>query len=114
MSTDPAEAIALYRYRVIAEATNSRLTPSERGRLVRELALAAHEHPDGSARQYARGTLDRWVRAYREQMLAFAGMRDLEVWYAHVDAEVAAPAIADATIRRSVRRTIAKARRTAT
>ena len=69
MNTDPAEAVALFRYRVIAEATNSRLTPAERGRLVRELALAAHEHPDGSARQYARGTLDRWVRAYREQGL---------------------------------------------
>jgi putative transposase len=69
MSTDPAEAIALFRYRVIAEATNPRLTPTERGRLVRELALAAHDHPDGSTRQYARGTLDRWVRAYREQGL---------------------------------------------
>ncbi|MFN2535273.1 MAG: DDE-type integrase/transposase/recombinase [Pseudonocardiaceae bacterium] len=69
MSTDPAEAIALYRYRVIAEATNPRLGSTERGRLVRELALAAHEHPDGSQRQYTRGTLDRWVRAYREQGL---------------------------------------------
>jgi putative transposase len=69
MSTDPAEAVALFRYRVIAEATTPRLTPRERGRLVRELALAAYEHPDGSQRQYTRGTLDRWVRAYREQGL---------------------------------------------
>jgi uncharacterized protein (DUF2252 family) len=52
------------------------------------------------------------MRAYREQMLAFARMRDLEVWYGHVDAEEAAPAIADAAIRKVVQRTIAKARRT--
>jgi putative transposase len=69
MSTDLAEALALFRYRVIAEAANPRLTPTERGRLVRELAQHAHEHPDGSTRQYARGTFDRWVRAYREQGL---------------------------------------------
>jgi len=69
MSTDAAEAVALFRYRVIAEATTPRLTPRERGRLVREVALAAYEHPDGSTRQYTRGTLDRWVRAYREQGL---------------------------------------------
>ena len=69
MSTDPAEAVALFRYRVIAEAANPRLTPTERGRRVREPAQQAHEHPDGSTRQYARGTFDRWVRAYREQGL---------------------------------------------
>ncbi len=69
MSAESAEALALYRYRLIAEAANPRLTPTERGRLVRELARHAHEQPDGSARQYARGTLDRWVRAYREQGL---------------------------------------------
>jgi putative transposase len=69
MSTDPAEAVALFRYRVIAEAANPRLGPTERGRLVRELARHAHEHPDGSVRQYARGTLDRWVRTYRDQGL---------------------------------------------
>ena len=69
MSTDPAEAIALFRYRVLAEVTNARLTPAERGRLVRELARHAQEHPDGSTRQYTRGTLDRWLRAYREHGL---------------------------------------------
>jgi putative transposase len=69
MSTDAAEAVALFRYRVIAEALEARLTPTARGRLVRELAQQAHQHPDGSTRQYARGTLDRWVRAYREQGL---------------------------------------------
>ena len=38
MTAESAEAIALFRYRVIAEATSARLSPAERGRLVRELA----------------------------------------------------------------------------
>jgi putative transposase len=69
MSTDPAETIALFRYHVIADATNPRLSPAERGVLVRELARQRHVLPDGSSRVYARGTLDRWVRAYRNQGL---------------------------------------------
>jgi putative transposase len=69
MSTDPREAIALFRYAEVSAATNPRLTPAERGQLVRELASQAHAHPDGSQWTYSRGTLDRWVRAYREQGL---------------------------------------------
>jgi hypothetical protein len=69
MSADPREAIALFRYAVISAATNPRLTPAERGQLVRELASQAHAHPDGSQWTYARVTLDRWIRAYREQGL---------------------------------------------
>src|SRR5207253_7403282 len=69
MTTQSAEAIALFRYRVIAEAIGPRLSPADRGRLVRELAHQLHDHPDGSQRQYSRGTLDRWIRAYREQGL---------------------------------------------
>ena len=33
---------------------------------MRELARQAYGHPDGSSWTYSRGTLDRWVRAYRE------------------------------------------------
>lgn len=69
MPTDPAELTALFRYRVVAEATNPRLSALDRGRLVRALAAQLHELPDGSRRQFGRGTLDRWVRAYREQGL---------------------------------------------
>jgi putative transposase len=69
MSADPREAIALFRYAVINAATNPRLTPAERGQLVRELASQAHLHPDGAEWTYTRGTLDRWIRAYREQGL---------------------------------------------
>jgi putative transposase len=68
-AADPREAIALFRYRVIAEAANPRLSPAERGLLVRELASQAHEHPDGSQWSYSRGTLDRWLRAYRDRGL---------------------------------------------
>jgi putative transposase len=69
VTTTSADAIALFRYRVIAEAIAPRLSPAERGAIVRALALQAHEHPDGSERRYSRGTLDRWLRAYREQGL---------------------------------------------
>jgi putative transposase len=69
MTTASADAIALFRYRVIAEAIAPRLSPAERGSIVRALALQVHEHPDGSERRYSRGTLDRWLRAYREQGL---------------------------------------------
>jgi putative transposase len=69
MSSDPREAIALLRYRIVAAASDPRLTPAERGQLVRELATQAFDHPDGSRYTYSRGTLDRWVRAYRDQGL---------------------------------------------
>ena len=69
MHRDPAESVALFRYGIVAEATNPRLSATERGQLVRALARRAHPHPDGGTREYARGTLDRWVRAYREQGL---------------------------------------------
>src|SRR5438874_13522572 len=69
MSTAPAESVALGRYRIIADATNPRLSPAERGYLVRQVAAQVHLQPDGSQRQYSRGTLDRWLRAYREQGL---------------------------------------------
>jgi putative transposase len=60
------EEIALHRWAVIAEAANDRLTPAERGTLVRQIAARAHTHPDGTARRYSRGTIDRWLRAWRK------------------------------------------------
>jgi putative transposase len=59
------EAIALHRWAVIAEAAGDRLTAAERGALVRAIAARTHTHPDGSARRYSRGTIDRWLRAWR-------------------------------------------------
>lgn len=75
MDSDPAEAIALHRFAVIAEAINPRLSSADRGRVVRELASRAHVLPDGSSRTYARGTIDRWIRAYRAKGLE--GLRPL-------------------------------------
>jgi putative transposase len=69
MSAGPREDIALLRFRIIGEPVNPRLTPAERGHLVRELANQPHEHPDGSSWTYSRVTLDRWIRAYRERGL---------------------------------------------
>src|SRR5437763_17165748 len=69
MHPDPREAIALLRFRIIGEAVNPRLTPAERGQLVRELANQPYEHPDGSSWTYSRVTLGRWIRAYRERGL---------------------------------------------
>ena len=68
-SNDPAEQVALFRYRVIAEPSNPRLSPAERGRLVRALAATAHLHPDGTTRTFARGTLDRWIVDYQARGL---------------------------------------------
>ena len=33
--------------------------------VVRAIAGRSHTHPDGSTRRYSRGTIDRWVRAWR-------------------------------------------------
>jgi len=65
MTDDHAEAIALHRWAVIAEAANSRLSPAERGAVVRAAASRAHAHPGGDERRYSRNTLDRWIRAWR-------------------------------------------------
>src|SRR5206468_12558376 len=38
---------------------------AERGALVRQIAARDHQHPDGSRRRYSRGSVDRWLRAWR-------------------------------------------------
>ena len=68
MRIDP-ETVALFRFTVISEAANARLGPRERGHVVRTLAARAHRHPDGSWVRITRGTIDRWLRAYRERGL---------------------------------------------
>jgi putative transposase len=60
------QEIALHRWAVIAEAANGKLTSSERGAVVRQIAAREHAHPDGTARRYSRGTIDRWLRAWRK------------------------------------------------
>jgi len=63
---DREEQVALHRWAVIAEAAAQQWTPAERGALVRAAAAQSHSHPDGSSRRYARATLDRWIRAWRQ------------------------------------------------
>ena len=58
-SIDAAEAEALFRYKLIAEAANPRLGPAERGQLVRELASQPVELPDGRLHHF----LPRHVRS---------------------------------------------------
>ena len=74
MDRDPAEARALWRYHLIAEALDPKLGARERGLLVRRLAGEEHAGADGEPRTPSRGTLDRWIRAYRAHGLA--GLRD--------------------------------------
>ncbi len=69
MTDDHAEAVALHRWAVIAQAANPRLSPAERGAVVRATAGRAHAHPDGSERRYSRNTVDRWIRAWRAEGL---------------------------------------------
>ncbi len=66
MEHDRAEAIALHRWAVIAEAANDRLTPSQRGAVVRTAAGKTHAHPDGEDLRYSRNTIDRWIRAWKQ------------------------------------------------
>ncbi len=74
MAPDPKEELAVWRFHLIAEALNPRLTKAERGALVRGIASQEHLDPAGQRRGFSRNTLDRWVRAYRAQGLD--GLRD--------------------------------------
>jgi putative transposase len=66
MDEKTRQEIALHRWAVIAEAANGKLTSSERGAVVRQIAAREHAHPDGTARRYSRGTIDRWLRSWRK------------------------------------------------
>lgn len=56
---------ALWRYSLIREPADPRLSCGERGVLVRVLAARLHAHPSGELRSVGRSTLDDWIRAYR-------------------------------------------------
>src|SRR6266508_3466082 len=62
---DWREQEALWRYALIRDAVDERLTPRKRGLLVRALARRPVQHPSGELRAPARSTLDQWIRAYR-------------------------------------------------
>jgi putative transposase len=70
---DDKERVALFRYSVISEAVSDRLSPIERGLVVRALARRPWVTPDGDERFISRTTIDRWIAAYRRD-----GLRALE------------------------------------
>jgi putative transposase len=65
MSNDHSERMALFRYSVISEALDAHLSAAERGLIVRALAGRTWPTPNGDERSFSRGTIDRWIAAYR-------------------------------------------------
>ena len=68
-----AEDLALFRYALVREASDNRLSKAERGRIVRRLAETTHTGVDGTPITVSRPTIDRWIRAYRNG--GFAGLQ---------------------------------------
>jgi putative transposase len=60
-----ARQVALFRYGLIQDLIDTKLTKRERGVLARELAAQEHTDPFGRQVRVTRGTLDRWTRHYR-------------------------------------------------
>lgn len=60
-----ARAIGLFRYSLIRQAADPKLSTKQRGRLVRALAAAEHEGPFGQPVRVSRATVDRWIRDWR-------------------------------------------------
>ena len=60
-----ARAIGLFRYALIRQAADPKLSTKQRGRLVRALAGADHEGPFGRPVRISRPTIDRWIRDWR-------------------------------------------------
>ncbi len=65
MNDDRATRTALARWAVIGEATDERLSPAERGRLVSELACRVHRDADGATMRVTPRTIYRWLAAWR-------------------------------------------------
>jgi putative transposase len=60
-----ARTIGLFRYALIREAADEKLSTRQRGRLVRTLAEREHEGPFGQPVRVSRATIDRWIRDWR-------------------------------------------------
>jgi putative transposase len=69
MDNDHDERMALFRYSVISEALDAELSAAERGLIVRALAQRTWTTPVGEERSFSRGTIDRWIAAYRSDGL---------------------------------------------
>jgi len=62
---DRRHDLGLFRYSLIREAADPALSHAERGELVRALATRDHLSAAGQRVRVSRGTLDRWIRAWR-------------------------------------------------
>ena len=62
---DRGMEIALFRYALIREAADPRVSKADRGRMVRLLAEGVHTGPGGVEVRVGRSTLDQWIRAWR-------------------------------------------------
>jgi putative transposase len=60
-----ARRVGLFRYELIQDAIDPRLSSRQRGKLVRALAERAHTGPFGAPVRVSRQTLDRWIRDWR-------------------------------------------------
>ena len=60
-----ARAVGLFRYSLIREAADPKLSTKQRGRLVRDLAARERVGPFGQPVRVARATIDRWIRDWR-------------------------------------------------
>jgi putative transposase len=65
--------VALARWGVIAAATDERLTPTERGQLLAEIAAQVHRDADGRPFRVTKRTLYRWLAAW--QRAGFEGLK---------------------------------------
>lgn len=65
MRAERARAVGLFRYALIREPADERLSTKQRGRLVRELASREHAGPFGQPVRVSRETIDRWIRTWR-------------------------------------------------
>jgi putative transposase len=60
-----ARAVGLFRYSLVREAADPKLSTKQRGRLVRALAAREHEGPFDTPVRVSRASIDRWIRAWR-------------------------------------------------
>jgi putative transposase len=65
-----ARAIGLFRYSLIREAADGRLSTKQRGRIVRALAEREHAGPFGRPVRVSRATIDRWMCAARRLVVS--------------------------------------------
>jgi putative transposase len=73
MTDDLATRVALTRWQVIAPATDRRLSPTQRGLLLSEIAAEVHRDACGRPVRVTRRTLYRWLAAWSAQ--GFEGLK---------------------------------------